>query len=84
MVAVGGADPKGSAALGPNAMTAHQALDASATGGVAFSPQSGMDTGGAIALAMLVMNASDLLQQMPVGRLARALRPCSPSIIARR
>jgi hypothetical protein len=62
----------------------HEPCDPLAADGVALSAQFGVNARRTVAFPVLRMDPPDLGQQLAVGDLARALRPQSPSIEARR
>lgn len=60
MIAVGGADPKGTGTLDSNAVTAHEAFDAPRLMVRPCADRRSMNARGTIAFAVLVMEALDV------------------------
>ncbi|KRQ96811.1 hypothetical protein CP49_33215 [Bradyrhizobium valentinum] len=84
MATVGGPHPTRLRHDSPNAVTAHQPLDAAAAHPTALSLQLDMDTRAAIASTGFVMDPLDVVDEFAVGGRSPALRARAPSIIAGR
>src|ERR1700745_3543169 len=81
---VGGPHPSWLRHDGPDAMAAHQSLDATAAGPAAMSPQLGMDARAAIAVIGVAVNPPDVVDELTIGCGSLALRARAPGIIAGR
>src|ERR1700732_3137694 len=84
VAAVGGAHPSWPRHDGPDTVTAHQSLDATATHPAALGPQFGMDARAAIASACVAMDPLDVVDEVTIGGGSPALRTRAPGIIAGR
>src|ERR1700758_2382596 len=84
VTAVGGPHPSWLRHDGPDAMAAHQSLDATAAAPAAMSPQLGMDARAAIAAIGVAVNPPDVVDELTIGCGSLALRARAPGIIAGR
>jgi hypothetical protein len=73
VTAVGGARPSWPRHDGPDTVTAHQSLDATAAYPAALGPQLGMDARAAIAATGVAVNPLDVVDKLTVGGGSRAL-----------
>src|SRR5271154_5607648 len=78
MLAVGRAHAVAARGASPDAVVPHHPLDPAAADGLALGTARR-----AVSFPMVSMNALDIAQQPTIGDLARALRPCPPSVVAR-
>src|SRR6267378_1119153 len=84
VTAVGGAHPPWPRHDGPDPVTAHQSLDATAARPAALGPQLGMDARAAIASARLAVDPFDVVDERTIGYGSPALRARAPGIITGR
>src|SRR6202035_3952371 len=84
VTAVGGAHPPWPRHDGPDTVTAHQSLDATAACPAALGPQLGMDARAAIASACVAVDPLDVVDEVTIGGGSPALRARAPGIIAGR
>jgi hypothetical protein len=82
--AVGSPHPPWPRLDGPDPVTTHQSLDATAARPAALGPQLGMDAWAAIASAGLAMDPLDVVDEVTIDGRSLALRARAPSIIAGR
>src|SRR5262249_48038415 len=79
---VGGAHPSWPRHDGPDTVTAHQSLDATAARPTALDSQFGMDARAAIAAVCVAINPLDVVDELTVGNRPLALRARPPGVIA--
>src|SRR3954449_5860299 len=84
VTAVGGPHPAWPRHDGPDTLTAHQSLDATAARPVALGPQLGMNPRAAIASACVAVYPFDVVDEVTIGDRSTALRARAPGIIAGR
>src|ERR1700731_4340388 len=84
VTAVGGPPPPWPRHDGPDTVTAHQSLDATAACPAALGPQLGMDARAAIASACVAVDPLDVVDEVTIGGGSPALRARAPGIIAGR
>lgn len=84
VTAVGGAHPPWPRHNGPDPVTAHQSLDATAARPAALGPQLGTDARAAIASAGLAVDPFDVVDERTIGGGSPALRARAPGIVASR
>src|SRR6202790_1657966 len=84
VAAVGGPHPSWPRHDGPDTVTAHQSLDATAARPAALRPQFGMEARTAVASTGVAVDPLDVVDEFTVGGGSPALRACAPGIIAGR
>src|SRR3954466_2117006 len=84
VTAVGGPHPPWPRHDGPDTLTAHQSLDATAARPAALSPQLGMNARAAIAPPLGAVNPFDVVDERTIGDGSPALRARAPGIVAGR